>query len=122
MLEFIRKTVPQSRENRGPVSNTPNVPIISKETLRGLETVFYGTIPSSDGIFEIQQAALEPGRYNPSTKVCVLTPVSRLPLRTVFQVGHGGGRAYGGGTSRESLRRAKRKAKASGLKQTSVSG
>lgn len=109
MERLIAKTIPRSRENRGPVSRDSNAPAVATSELKEAAIL---TGKASTGAQIVREIILQESRYTPAARVFEITPVTIKPLRGVFWVPNGGGRIYGGGTSPEAIRRARRKAKA----------
>lgn len=99
------RTIPRTRNNHGGVENKPDVPGVEMGTLRRLrEFVPHGCNEVPAGLMEIEPAVDVAGV---SINGVIATPLHRLPLTPFFITHHGGERTYGGGTSKEALRRAK---------------
>lgn len=99
----------QTRENHGPTSKGPDRPraqvlSISKLAI-GLSTD--SQIPNGRGAVENRECWDEDAGMYYSVKLFI--PTTLEPLVPSFYTRYGGGRTYGGGTSREALRRAARK-------------
>lgn len=123
MQSIERRTFPESRSNHGGVRNNPDVPVVEVERVAKLD-IFVPNIDGHSvtptGLAETNPASFEIGFV--TTKVTTrgirVVPLVRKPLIPVYQTSHGGGRIGGGGTSKEALRRAKRKIKQSGEKHS----
>lgn len=106
-----RKLAPVSGINHGVRHNGPDTPPIRRRELSGLAVILPNrrSTGSLDGHSVVKGAIIDT-RYT-FHKGCQVTPTTEEPLTHFFKTSHGGGRTYGGGTSREALRRARRKAR-----------
>lgn len=108
-----RKIFPQDRDNHGPVHHHSDTQKVTTKPLERLVTF----VPNQNGRHSIPNGLV---RVSPFTlndrKVPVngvdVIPLARQPLTPAYKTSIGGVRVGGGGTSREALRRAKRKIKA----------
>lgn len=92
------------------VHNPPDTPPIETTDLPGLRRI----LPASariqkSNLFLTSITTIDEARGE--VKGISLTPIATVPLNVHRVIGDGGGRAILGGTSKEALRRAKRKAK-----------
>lgn len=95
-----RKVIPFDGRNEGRlVSNPPDVPSVVREEFK----FPYQEKPSSRFLWDPDY---EDNGYGSERAIQVT-----VPLTPFFRIAIGGGRTGGGGTSREALRRAKRKMK-----------
>lgn len=102
-----------ARRNRH-AHNKPDVPLIEKVTLRGMDRFIpEGANTSSNGNGNGEKTTKETKFDNGSARITrgtVYTEKARVPLTQPFKTHFGGGRTGGGGTSEKSLRKAKKKA------------
>lgn len=111
--EFRSKTIPSEGRSRR-ADNGPDVPPVGRVPLRGLEQRIYGARTVVNGTHNVEAASdwyVVGGRRITVDGVAV-TPTAPVPLLPHQEVGVGGIRTIGGGTSKDALRRAKRNAKA----------
>lgn len=105
---FRQKTVPRTRDNSGVIRHSSDAPTPVRTELP--ELAFASNFHPSDRhttigpVFQIEKDGGVQKRIARIPNVCE-------PLTPVFHTGFGGGRVGGGGTSKEALQRAKRKAK-----------
>lgn len=102
-----RKTIPETTSNRGVVHHESEVPSVGRSILSELNTYHSGkrSAPTLDGAFKSGATTLSD--RDREITASELIPLIKLPLLPPFVVGWGGGRTYGGGRSKEALRRAK---------------
>lgn len=105
------RIIPRTRNNHGGVEHKPDVPGVEMGTVGGLRVFI------SNGSHEIPEVglmqsepAIDTNRRTHRLGVAV-TPLCPVPLTPFDTTSHGGRRTYGGGTSKEALRRAKDKTK-----------
>lgn len=107
------RIIPRTRNNYGVAENKPDVPGVETVTLIRLR-VFISVggreIPEV-GLMH-SEPAIDTNRKTHRLGVAV-TPLCPVPLTPFDITSHGGRRTYGGGTSKEALRRAKDKARVS---------
>lgn len=104
-----RKVIPLDGRNEGRlVSNPPDVPPVAKREFRFPSQ----EKPSSRFLWDPDYGN---NGHGPGQVIQVTLPLTRF-----FQTSIGGGRTGGGGTSREALRRAKRKMKVRSIKQDPI--
>lgn len=118
---IYNKNFPSNSNNGRQVCRRSDAPIVQQEKLAKLRT--YAVCSQAPGCFDglVQKVVVRERVYTgdgqsfmPEQKGYQLIPLMDLPLTKVFTVSYGGGRVYGGGTSTEALRRAKRKARLNG--------
>lgn len=100
-----RKTFPIEVKRATKANNKPECPSVSMQTLPKLAIKLGGRIPLAGGNVEIKKV------HTNGETVFKLTPLVREPLTHIFSNNHGA--TSGGGTSKDALRRAKKKAKKS---------
>lgn len=109
-----RRTFPQSPDNRGPSHRPPDRPAPRTYQLPESATFLpvngHG-IPPSQRHVAINEAYIKEGQYGESVRGFTATPITQEPLTPPFYTSAGGGRVGGGGTSRKTVRTARRKAK-----------
>lgn len=104
-----RKHVPHDFDNHGITNNPSERSSVLREPLQeiGATIVLNGHPIGNSEFFELRPTTVKHFKTEkPATKSI---PLTIEPLITVFQTPVGGGRIYGGGTSKDALRRAKRK-------------
>lgn len=104
---FRRRTVPRSKKNGGEKHQQPHIPHV--ETYKSLD-VFVpngSPLPVKKGHAELKQTKWTPSGERQSGTI--FTPILKHPIFEHFRTHHGGGRIGGGGTSDESISRAKSK-------------
>lgn len=106
-----RKRESSNKDNKGVVTNNPDKPHVEVKPLDKLAVV----VPASAKVITAEVPfEIRPINHNDeevNVKGFIAAPLSKVPLTPDFYTSYGGGRVGGGGISRESLRRAKRKAK-----------
>lgn len=102
------KSLPHElKNNPGPTNNPSDCPQVKIESLTELRTFSpNGKKVDQSGLSITESTSVNNGFG--ITHGIVETPLTKKPLTPVFRVRHGGGRSYGGGTSDEALRRAKK--------------
>ncbi|MCL4417479.1 MAG: hypothetical protein M1365_12425 [Actinobacteria bacterium] len=108
---FRRKTIPRNRKNHGKKSVAPSVPKVETYKLSPVFVPLNGTT-TREGIYEVKKVDFTPSEFRQTGTT--LTPILKRPIFDFFKHSHGGGRTGGGGTSDESLSRAKSKFRKSG--------
>ena len=108
-----RKTVPRGNINRRAADNKPDVPATEVKSVRDLANF----VPDRNGQSVIPVGLVETTRTRSKDQLgrvvwgTVVTPLVRKPITPTFETSHGGRRVGGGGTSREAIRRAKKKSR-----------
>jgi hypothetical protein len=108
-----RKNIPHDFDNRGVTHHPSERPSVSKESLNEISVKIisngHSISSSGSGVFKSEPTTIKQfGTEKPAIRII---PVVKKPLMPVFETSVRGGRIYGGGTSKEALRRAKRKKK-----------
>lgn len=121
-----RRFVTAERGNHRFVRNVGNSPRVLKSRLNELAISTpgfpdgslqhnYTYIPNSERGLDLEGNVFpEEGTFGGAESV--IAPVVKKPITAVYHTGWGGGRTGGGGTSKESLRRAKQKGKKKWIK------
>lgn len=109
-LPISRRGIPpHDFDNNGITHNPSARPLVSRKPLgeMGVKIIPNGRPTSSSNSFESKSTTVE--SFGIKKSAIKLIPLADKPLTQVFQTSVGGGRVYGGGTSKEALQRAKRK-------------
>jgi len=108
---YHRKIFPSNHKNNGIIHRAPLAPPTRIETLIKQSIIvitnknIYSDKPCKISISKIDI------KHNRMARAFNITPLTKVCLTPIFRISVGGGRIGGGGTSKESIRRAKRKVK-----------
>ena len=104
------RIIPRSEVNRGPATYNPDAPQIERVPLRKLRVVFPSSLPVNPPKGSVIEAILKDFGRGVSEGQRI-TPCTTQPLFESRYTPIRGGRVIGGGTSREALRKARRKSR-----------